>query len=462
MLSCMNGRDSIVRGTRATARHVTRHLPAAACLAACVVSSVAALSADLDPATVTELTVAQARSLGAAGGEITLPKLATLPPAVAAALVTPDLKLLDLPGIITLEPAAAAALVTDGRLYTLRLDGLEELSPEMARILARHEYQLRLAGLRKIDSGVAAELVRGNFTNLALPLPADVPLDTLRALGAAPFNLNFTGPAVITAEFADAFIDYRKVLEFSGPVAPLDPDVARRLTFPGMLNVEGPIVLSDEVAAILEQRKGDVWIQGLTALTPGVARMLASRRESVDLQRLTTIDAECAGILAGHRGHFLWLPAVAELGPEAARALTRFEGWLSLTGLRDLTPEVAGILASHRSDLVLGLDALTPELAAALASHACELLLPSVEAVDGPDAAAIARTLAGKPGSLRLPRLRRVTPRALEALASGPQVEIPLVESLELVGGTAGDDLVLPEAFLERQRQKRAEGIRQR
>jgi len=76
-----------------------------------------------------------------------------------------------------------------------------------------------------------------------------------------------------------------------------------------------------------------------------------------------------------------------------------------------------------------------------------------------PDSVAVARALATRTGSLVLPALKKISPKTLSALIEKQDVDIPLLESLELIpepDGSTTDDFIIPEWLEERQRLKRA------
>jgi hypothetical protein len=55
---------------------------------------------------------------------------------------------------------------------------------------------------------------------------------------------------------------------------------------------------------------------------------------------------------------------------------------------------------------------------------------------------------------LALPNLKKLSPKTLLALIEKEDIEIPLVETLELIDepdGSSGDDFVIPESFQKRQ-----------
>jgi hypothetical protein len=84
--------------------------------------------------------------------------------------------------------------------------------------------------------------------------------------------------------------------------------------------------------------------------------------------------------------------------------------------------------------------------------------LPGLTAFVAPDAVAVATALAARKGPLQLPNLQNISPKTLTALIAKEDVEIPLIETLELIpepDGSVTDDFVIPEDFAERQRQGR-------
>jgi len=103
----------------------------------------------------------------------------------------------------------------------------------------------------------------------------------------------------------------------------------------------------------------------------------------------------------------------------------------------------------------LAANPLTPDSAAAWAA----LLkgdLSFVTALESPDSVAIAQALATRKGPLKLPGLKKISPKTLTALIENKDVEIPLIETLELIpepDGSPTDDFVVPEWLEKRQNQ---------
>ena len=239
----------------------------------------------------------------------------------------------------------------------------------------------------------------------------------------------------------------------------------------------------------------------LTSLDPATAKVLAGYNRvrpnwSGHLPRLTKCDAATAEALAGYRGSQLNLDGLAELDADAAKALARFQGpYLILDGLPTLTADAARALAEYtgKGKLCLnGLKRLDAAAASELTRCKCEMLqiagvlkhlgqetpltpetvrlaldhfpaesgdrdghaLPGITALDSPDAVAIAEALAKRKGPLALPTLKKISPKTLTALLKKEDIEIPLIETLELIqepDGSVTEDFVVPEPVLQRQ-----------
>jgi hypothetical protein len=82
----------------------------------------------------------------------------------------------------------------------------------------------------------------------------------------------------------------------------------------------------------------------------------------------------------------------------------------------------------------------------------------AITAFDTPDSVAIAQVLATWKGPLTLRNLKKISPKTLSALIEKEDVQIPLIETLELIpepDGSATEDFVIPEWLEERQKQQR-------
>jgi hypothetical protein len=84
--------------------------------------------------------------------------------------------------------------------------------------------------------------------------------------------------------------------------------------------------------------------------------------------------------------------------------------------------------------------------------------LPGLTAFEAPNSVAIAKALATREGPLHLPNLKKISPKTLTALIQKEDVEIPLIETLELIqepDGSVTEDFVIPDGIGDRRRRQR-------
>jgi hypothetical protein len=179
------------------------------------------------------------------------------------------------------------------------------------------------------------------------------------------------------------------------------------------------------------------------------------------LDGLTRLDAATAKPLAEFKGGWLNLNGLPTLDAETAKALADFKGgWLMLNGLTTLDAATATALAEFKGEgrglSLNGLTTLDAGAAKALAgSPAWNGDLSSIVAIESPDSVEIAAALATKKGPLSLPNLAKISPKTLTALIEKEDVEIPLIETLELIqepDGSPTEDFIIPTGFQTRQK----------
>lgn len=84
--------------------------------------------------------------------------------------------------------------------------------------------------------------------------------------------------------------------------------------------------------------------------------------------------------------------------------------------------------------------------------------MPGLTGFEAADSVAVAKALAKRQGPLALPNLKKISPKTLSALIEKDDIDIPLVETLELIqepDGSPTEDFVVPEGFQARQKQNR-------
>jgi len=317
------------------------------------------------------------------------------------------------------EEAAQVLRQHDG---TLRLNGLEQISPVSFSCLVRHwgrnrrlPSHLELNGLKTLTKGMAAELWGVDSVSIQLNGVEHLEEDAASAFAMAKdevFKLELNGISTLTGVTALALA---------------------RCAF--NLSLDGLKDLSDEVAYALALHRGCLSLNGLTQLSDHAARVLSPKlMESISalsLDGLTELTDHQAHLLThnetiiAYKSHrfltrkFLSLNGLRSFSVEAAQALQRYSGDLNLDGLKSISEEVALILGGSSRRLSLnGLTEITDTAAARLASSGGELHLDGIAAIPGSTASALC---AGTHDSRRLSLngLTEITDTAAAGLASG-------------------------------------------
>ena len=225
------------------------------------------------------------------------------------------------------------------------------------------------------------------------------------------------------------------------------------------LRLNGLTTLDAQTAKVLATFKGVLDLDGLPALDPEAAGLLAKANcKWLRLRGLTTLSPETARELVKSRlqAHAISLPQLDTLDVATAKVLATFKGQeLILRGLVAIDVDVAKALTEYRGRLPLGLTTLDPETVKALAAAGFRerLSLDGLATLD----ADTAKALSHYKGSLSLPNLKNISPKTLSALIEKRDVEIPLVETLELINepdGSPTEDFVIPEWLESREKER--------
>ncbi len=380
-----------------------------------------------------------------------------------------------------LDPEIARMLAT-GRA---RLDftRLTALSAEAADALADCEGEIHLSALQALDSArLARKLARQQTVTLGVKTLSP---EIAKIVGECRGCINLLRVESLAPEAAAA------LAKCPGVLAPVlrtldSPDLARRLGERPAVNLQVEYLTPEVAAALVEHRtgilqfdrlqeadpetlralsnaKGPIMLPGIKTLSPDMAAALARGHwETLHLNGLADPPPEIVRILARCPGQIV-LPGIRSVSPEMLAALGDARGRIQLPGLRDLAPEAAEALAVSEHTMIAPhlISRLTVPIAEALAKQAGPLHLPRVTAFDSPDSVAIASILATKQGRIVLPALKSISPQTLTVLAAKPDIDLPLLETLDLIAEPDGgptDDFVVPADFAERQAAKRATG----
>jgi serine/threonine protein kinase len=293
---------------------------------------------------VTSISPEVARELAQAPVDmLSLDGLTTMPPAVASELGAFSGGL-TLNGLKGLAPACVPLLCANKNLW-LQLNGLEDISPDLATALAAVP-ELSLDGLETIEPATA-KLLATNRGSLSLGGLADLPVETVRHLATTKDSFQVSVGGNLTAEVAAAL---------APPATNQRPRLSLRNV--GSLSVAAAGALpradfhlhrarlSAESVAVMQARKmGEIGLEDPVDLTPAVAKMLVR-----------------------HPGGF-YLCANA-IRDDVARVLVEPQIGTPLTlHVPELAPTTARILATSRRPIELFTQRMSVESAAALADH---------------------------------------------------------------------------------------------
>ncbi len=265
------------------------------------------------------------------GGWAALDALNTISPEIAEALVKAAVPL-SLNGLTDLSPEVAVVLAQHKPVpqfghADLRLNGLKKLSPKAAEALATHQGKVLLYSLETLDSVPLAQKLAQQWGELRLGVSTLSPPIAAELAKHRGNEEDKTRPGVIARRMDGAA---------------------------SVLRIDNIASLSPETAEALAAHEGVLVLNDLTSLPPAVAASLtkrvgnskAKRTGTLVLNGLETLSTESATALAAFTGELV-LKAIPELTPETAAALAKHKGRLHLTGLIKLTPETHAALKTH-------------------------------------------------------------------------------------------------------------------
>jgi hypothetical protein len=321
--------------------------------------------------------------------------------------------LLSLNGLRTMDAQIAQALTSGDSKLVLRLNGIEELSPQAASHLANAGY-LELNGLH----------------------PAR---ETLRELGKCKGTLHLPKLQSLDAETALFFAEGPWRLYLNG-LTSIDVDVARALSIcKGELSLDGISFLTDQAAEELSGHSGGISLGSLRKLSHvRLAQRLAESRVGVSLEQLDEISSECLESLVTTM--FSLKLGLKEIGYEQAEVLARYRGRLILSRVETLSPDTVDVLLKSNFKLTCSalrkledvklaerltndsskmfgspsLDSLTESVAEVIARKKMILPLYQVKEITLP----VAKILASHQGHLILTGLRTMSDEQAELFAA--------------------------------------------
>ncbi|MFM8477031.1 MAG: hypothetical protein ACKOEO_14730 [Planctomycetaceae bacterium] len=168
---------------------------------------------------------------------------------------------------------------------------------------------------------------------------------------------------------------------------------------------------------------GDLIRQGLlpaSAVTPDLLRVQNLSSKSSEQITVEEARALVQQVQADSRFGILQLSGTYEISREVAAVIAQFRGEMLILGLKSLSPEVARAIADSQAATVWlhSLTSVAPEAAETLARMSAQLVLSGLVELDS---VPLAEKLAGRPGALSFPWLKRITPEVALALGRNPR-----------------------------------------
>ena len=245
------------------------------------------------------------------------------------------------------------------------MNGLTEMSDEVANILLRNPWHLSFTGLTSIS---------------------DCMVNHLKSIGPGYFTFGFNHLKVVTPKVINALADQAEGRhnDLNG-LTSLSVEVAEALVkLQGDMNLNSLESLSPEVAEVLATHKGSLMLNGLRSLSPEAAETLAKHEGIVSLEGLTELTTQSAELLKKNAHQKQWWDKSLRLNRmtslpvnlEGLESLSEYQEALHLNGLTSLSVDAAKILSRHKGSLELnGLSSVSSEAAHWLAKRGGRLYL---------------------------------------------------------------------------------------
>jgi hypothetical protein len=219
--------------------------------------------------------------------------------------------------------------------YWLDLNGLLELSPDVAKCLAKYRGSLELNGLVELSSEAAVALANCDGPELLLDGVSQLSVDAAKALATFEGHLSLDGLTELGPEVLRALVakSGRKIQLFG-------PNSKRGF------KVTGPEAMVAYDRKLVRQ-------ESIEHVTLGLAEVLAKHDTPLYLPGVSDLTVDAAKILATHTGGYLHLPGMRTLSMQVAEALAGYKDYLILDGLTTLRLDVAEALANQQCSTLL-------------------------------------------------------------------------------------------------------------
>ncbi|MDF1663684.1 MAG: hypothetical protein P1V97_18085, partial [Planctomycetota bacterium] len=269
-----------------------------------------------------------------------------------------------------LTPNVAEKLL--GYRGNLSFPGLKKLSPETARILARHGTKdLKFGALTNCPIPVLTELVKHKGW-LCFDAMTTLTVEEGRCLGQHGGGLRFRALKSLPPEAAAQLAKHKSSLRIAVLEGFSDEALQALAMHKGRLHIDGSRSISARVAKGLRDHKGTLSLDALETLGVKATSELAKKSDgSIWFGRLRQLTPKFAKAIAPREKASLFFNAIRTLPLDSTKEIVKFKGdWLIFDGLTTLSPEQAQLFATFPKHLRFwGMRSLPLESAKALAKH---------------------------------------------------------------------------------------------
>ena len=309
----------------------------------------------------TDLSLEVATVFGDECNSLLLPKVNQISPKIAEQLIRVKYVLI-LDGLLTLDEDVAKELSVSrkGYLPDLSLNGLSDISVEVANHLSKKRGYLSLSGLSSLKPKVASSL-GAKDGRLILNGVKQINADVAFSLGKRSGSV-YLGVSKISVDAAKALAmgDHPREIWFTG-LTTLNAEAAEALVANKSLNIMFPRFKAENSTPQLSQvfAKAKCWITftSLSEMTTTLARDLGFYSSNIKFPSIREINVEQAKFMAGNTGILQFSDPLFLKSNEAEEVLNQFSGhtgtlWLYRAGLFEDDPILAG-LKNHKGFLWL-------------------------------------------------------------------------------------------------------------
>ena len=267
-----------------------------------------------EPSDIEMISPKAAREIAEFSREVTLPKVTSLT-LEAAEVLACHRGMLSFPGLRQIDPLVAKAFAR--HIGWLCLDGLEALPKNVAEELAWCRASLSLNGLKDVSPAAIEVLAAGqphpehakygyttrSFGDLKLDGLQELSRELARAIARHPRNISLNGLRDLGVLSARELAAERTGFLLLGGIGQLSELAAEALgqTSAGLI-LSGLTTITPRTAGGLAQTTGGLFLNGLKELSPAVAKRLAEHRGHLGLWSVTSASDEVLDALSQHDG----------------------------------------------------------------------------------------------------------------------------------------------------------------